>query len=219
MRILFVDNHPEFTAVVISTFLGEHEVIVVATIAGARLALETATFDVALVDYDLDDGKGDELVRWIRGRAISLPLIAVSARAEGNQTLVDAGVDGVCAKTTFAGIRAVLAEVCRQRVVERRCAVGEQVSQLPEVLVHMFKTYFNVDCFTKDWVDRVKHALLATGRDASFRSALADAINRDTVTPAQYERLTYEDFDTQEDLNQWLRQVWADLYGDAPIVA
>ncbi len=35
MRILFVDDHPEFTATVIEQFLREHDVIVVPTIEGA----------------------------------------------------------------------------------------------------------------------------------------------------------------------------------------
>lgn len=110
MKILFVDNHAEFTAVVAHAFLATHEVVIVPTVAAARAAAEASTFDVALVDYDLDDGKGDEFVRWIRAVSTQkrLPLIAVSARADGNRALVHAGVDHVCAKADFARIGMVL---------------------------------------------------------------------------------------------------------------
>jgi DNA-binding response OmpR family regulator len=115
VRILFVDNHPEFTAVVVGAFLVAHEVVIVPTIAAARAAIGGSDFDVALVDYDLDDGKGVEFVRWVRAANSKLPLIAVSARAEGNDALVAAGTDRVCAKTDFARIGAVLDELVRAR--------------------------------------------------------------------------------------------------------
>jgi DNA-binding response OmpR family regulator len=111
VRILFVDNHPEFTEVVIRQFLGSHEVTVVPTLAGAKRALATAEYDVALVDYDLDDGKGDELVRWLHAEGLRVPTIAVSARSEGNDALLAAGVRAVCPKIAFSGIGATIATV------------------------------------------------------------------------------------------------------------
>jgi DNA-binding response OmpR family regulator len=108
VRILFVDNHPEFTATVIEQFLRDHEVVVVPTIAAAKRHVETATFDVVLVDYDLDDGKGDELIRWIRRSDAQARLIAVSARDSGNAALRAAGADDVCSKLGFSSIRALL---------------------------------------------------------------------------------------------------------------
>jgi DNA-binding response OmpR family regulator len=111
MRILFVDNHPEFTATVIASFLREHEVVVVPTIAGAKERFAASAFDVVLVDYDLDDGKGDELVRWLRVTDSGARIIAVSARDRGNEALVAAGANSVCPKIGFARIQAVLHEV------------------------------------------------------------------------------------------------------------
>lgn len=111
MRILFVDNHPEFTAVVTGAFLSAHEVVIVPTIGRARSTLEALAFDAVLVDYDLDDGKGVELVRAIRSSNARLPIIAVSSHDEGNAALVDAGADAVCGKLGFARIEATLAEV------------------------------------------------------------------------------------------------------------
>jgi len=122
VRILFVDNHPAFTATVVATFLSNHEVVIVPTVAGARRALDgtgealVTPFDAVLVDYDLDDGKGDDLVRWIRSSADGtttlmrcIPIVAVSARDEGNTALVAAGADAACGKLAFATIESVLA--------------------------------------------------------------------------------------------------------------
>ncbi|MEO8553831.1 MAG: response regulator [Kofleriaceae bacterium] len=112
MRILFVDNHPEFTAMVTAAFLAAHDVTIVPTLVAAKAALAVDAFDVALVDFDLDDGKGDALVRWLRATGRRLPIIAVSARAEGNAALVAAGADATCGKLVFATIGDVLARVC-----------------------------------------------------------------------------------------------------------
>ena len=109
MRILFVDNHAELTSVVTAAFLAAHEVSIVPTIAGARAALAANAFDVALVDYDLDDGKGDELVRSLRAAGSTLKLVAVSSHDAGNAALSRAGADAVCGKLAFARIEAVIA--------------------------------------------------------------------------------------------------------------
>ena len=111
MRVLFVDNHAEFTASVVPLFLARHDVVVVPTIAAAKQQVDSTTFDVVLVDYDLDDGKGDELVRWIRRSGASVKLLAVSARDTGNEALVSAGVDAVCSKLNFSSIETVLRQV------------------------------------------------------------------------------------------------------------
>jgi len=113
MRILFVDNHREFAAVVTGAFLASHEVAIVPPIAAARVALDASTFDVALVDFDLDDGKGDELVRSLRGAGSKLKIVAVSSHDAGNAALSTAGADAVCGKLAFAKIEAILAEVTR----------------------------------------------------------------------------------------------------------
>ena len=50
---------PLFAANVISQFLPRHLVTVAPSLAEARKALAAGSFDLLLVDYDLDDGKGD----------------------------------------------------------------------------------------------------------------------------------------------------------------
>jgi DNA-binding response OmpR family regulator len=107
MRILFVDNHPEFTAIVVPTFLAADTVVIVPTIAEAKQCFASASFDVVLVDYDLDDGKGDEFVRWLRTTS-AVRIVGVSARDRGNEALVAAGADAVCAKIHFSKIQHAL---------------------------------------------------------------------------------------------------------------
>ncbi len=51
MRVLDVEDHATFAAVVTTTFLTEHSVETVGTVRAA-LQRTFASFDVALVDYD-----------------------------------------------------------------------------------------------------------------------------------------------------------------------
>lgn len=61
-------------------------------------------FDVVLVDYDLDDGKGDDLVRELMSRVTRPEIIGISARPEGNAALRAAGADAVCSKLRFSEV-------------------------------------------------------------------------------------------------------------------
>jgi DNA-binding response OmpR family regulator len=107
MRILFVENHLPFARGVMRQFLAEHEVTLVPTLAEARQALADP-FHVVLVDYDLDDGQGDELVRELRRAGNPLRVIAVSSHDAGNEALIAAGADAVCGKLDFARIGSLL---------------------------------------------------------------------------------------------------------------
>ena len=91
---------------------------------------------------------------------------------------------------------------------------------VPELLAHVLKTYCNVNYFTSDWHERVKRMLNNPNfpdKAAQFRKELAEAIVHHTITPKQYEELTDEEFDTPEDLEKWLREVWRDFYADESI--
>ena len=120
MKILFVENHALFAATVVDQFLCLHELTIVPTVTAALAAVEHGPFDVLLVDYDLDDGKGDQVVRHVRARGIDVPIVAVSARPEGNQAMIDAGADTLCHKRDFARIERVLAsaQMARQQKIE-----------------------------------------------------------------------------------------------------
>lgn len=71
--------------------------------------------DVALVDYDLDDGKGDEFVARLRASGSRMLVIGVSSHAAGNAALVQAGADATCGKLHFADIGETLERLATRR--------------------------------------------------------------------------------------------------------
>ena len=108
MKILFVENHAVFAQTVTAKFLCDHQVEIVSSISGAWTAIVANRFDVVLVDYDLDDGKGDQLVRGIRGQNLPVRIVGVSSHDDGNAAIRQAGADEICSKTNFADIGSVL---------------------------------------------------------------------------------------------------------------
>jgi DNA-binding response OmpR family regulator len=108
MKILFVENHAVFAAQVIPLFLSSHAITLVPSMAEARRALSTSEFDLLLVDYDLDDGKGEELLKEIRANHSDIPVIGVSSHEAGNRALLKAGANSVCSKMDFDQIQTVI---------------------------------------------------------------------------------------------------------------
>jgi len=85
MKILLVENHGEFVAVVVPAFLAAHEVTTVTSLDAARAAVAAGRFDAILVDYDLDGGKGDKLVSWLAAARVATPVIAISSHDVGKR--------------------------------------------------------------------------------------------------------------------------------------
>lgn len=108
MRILFVENHARFARLTTRQFLHEHEVTIVSSSAAARAALNQ-TFDVVLVDYDLDDGKGDALIGELSQRNQRPRIVAISSHQVGNAALMAAGANMICDKMNFAKVAFVIA--------------------------------------------------------------------------------------------------------------
>jgi DNA-binding response OmpR family regulator len=106
--ILYLENHAVFAEQVTRKYLANHKVTVVPSLSAARQALKTASFDLILSDYDLDDGKGDEFVRECRTNRLNLPIIAVSSHDAGNSALIQAGATAVCGKMEFDQIGQVI---------------------------------------------------------------------------------------------------------------
>jgi CheY-like chemotaxis protein len=115
MRLLWVENHAVFARLAGRQFLSGHDVTVVPSLVEARRALAEHAFDVVLVDYDLDDGKGASLVALLWDLPERPAMIAVSAHEAGNEALVQAGADAVCPKARFAQIEAVIARAVASR--------------------------------------------------------------------------------------------------------
>lgn len=108
MKILYVENHAIFARQVCQQFLSAHQAKVVASLASARQALANEPFDLLIVDYDLDDGKGDELVRAARVLRPKLMIIGASAHEVGNTALHKAGASAICGKMEFDRIQSVI---------------------------------------------------------------------------------------------------------------
>jgi len=104
MKILYVENDAVFASVVVAEFLRNHEVVVVPTVAQAIDRVQAERFAAALVDYDLDDGKGCTVVRALRRLGFRGRIVAVSSHQVGNTALREAGADDVCPKLSFAQI-------------------------------------------------------------------------------------------------------------------
>lgn len=83
----------------------------VSTLASARQSLAQEEFDLLIADYDLDDGKGDEIVRMCRVLQPDMKIIAASSHDAGNAALLKAGATAVCGKMEFDKIGTVIARL------------------------------------------------------------------------------------------------------------
>ncbi len=108
VKILYLENYAVFAQQVVRQFLSNHQVTVVPSLAAARAALLSNSFDLILSDFDLDDGKGAVFVRECRASHSHVPVIAVSSHEEGNAALVQAGACAVCSKMQFDRIGSVI---------------------------------------------------------------------------------------------------------------
>ena len=102
-----VENHAVFAEIAVRQFLASHDVTVVASLAAARERLPFG-FDVVLVDFDLDDGKGDALVRELVASGFRGRIIAISSHDAGNAALVEAGAHAACPKARFSELGGML---------------------------------------------------------------------------------------------------------------
>jgi DNA-binding NtrC family response regulator len=111
MNILFVENHQIFAKFVTGKFLNQHQVTIVPKIADAWAILSKEQIDIVLVDFDLDDGKGDKLVEKIKAHHLNVKMVAVSSHNSGNMALQKAGADAICGKFEFSRIGAVIEQL------------------------------------------------------------------------------------------------------------
>ncbi len=108
MKILYVEDNAVFAVQACRQFLSAHAVTVVPSLVAARTALANEQYDLLLVDYDLEDGKGDELVRLCRNQYPGLGMIGASSHHAGNTALLKAGAQAACGKVDFARIPSMI---------------------------------------------------------------------------------------------------------------
>lgn len=103
-----------FAETVVTQFLSAHEVEIAESVAIARKAIATGpAFDAVLVDYDLPDGKGTEVVRQLRANRFKGRIVAVSAKDEGNAELRSAGAHAICKKAELHQLATTLNQLSR----------------------------------------------------------------------------------------------------------
>jgi CheY-like chemotaxis protein len=137
MRILYVENHAVFAANVTQQFLSQHNVTVTPSLEDARKALQDQRFDAVIVDYDLDDGKGDTLVRELRQHDRNLMIVAASSHDEGNGVILRAGATTVCNKLNFDKIQAVLENSTRNAHGLLWWVIPEVLAGMPMPFIHL----------------------------------------------------------------------------------
>lgn len=73
------DNH---IADIVKEYLEQkkYSVFIFSTIAEAKAALENRMPDIVLIDWNMPDGKGDSLCRWMRTKWDTLPIIFLTVR-------------------------------------------------------------------------------------------------------------------------------------------
>ena len=109
--ILLVENHTVFAQTVCKEFLSGYAVDIVPSIEKALEAVSKKSYDCVLVDYDLDDGKGDILVPLIRSQYPNIKIVAMSSHDIGNNAILVAGAHVACSKMKFKNINLVLTEL------------------------------------------------------------------------------------------------------------
>jgi catechol 2,3-dioxygenase-like lactoylglutathione lyase family enzyme/CheY-like chemotaxis protein len=115
LKILYLESNPRFASVTIKAFLSKHAVTLVSNLSDARQELAVGKFDVALIDYALEDGQGDDLVYDLKAQRTCPVIIATSPLPQGNAALMEAGADAVCGKMEFQNIEAVMAEALARK--------------------------------------------------------------------------------------------------------
>lgn len=114
-RLLLIEDHQWFRQALAMFFEQEPDLEVVeqaGTLAECRDDI-LDDVDVAVVDLNLPDGDGVDLIRWIRAFAphVSVLVLTISLDPERHEMAVEAGADEVISKA--ASIEGILAAVRR----------------------------------------------------------------------------------------------------------
>jgi hypothetical protein len=91
-------------------------------------------------------------------------------------------------------------------------AINMKKSDIPDPLADLLKSYCNVNAVSISDLTHDLRTSINPEIAKQFRQQLADAISKKNISPEQYESLTGEDFDTQEELNSWLQELWNELF-------
>lgn len=173
VRLMLVDDHAAFREPMAFWLDREPGLTVVAqagTLAEARALVGTLPIDVVLIDLDLPDGFGADLIRDLRRRhpdATSLVLTASSQRRDQAQA-IEAGAAYVMLKS--APVAEIVGAI-------RRLAAGEALL-LPQEVIELLR--FAAERHTSEMVARQALARL-TPREIETLQALAAGLGNDEI--------------------------------------
>ncbi|MGJ4856701.1 response regulator [Labrys sp. La1] len=117
MRVLLVEDEPRMAAALRSALTVKHDMVMdhVATLADAELVAGDIDYDAILLDRQLPDGDGLDLVARLRSRGVMLPIIVITAKGAVPErvTGLELGADDYLAKPfaldeLLARLRAVM---------------------------------------------------------------------------------------------------------------
>ena len=87
-RLLLVEDNPQIVKGLTYTLQGEgYALTACGTLCAAQTTVFGAPFDLAIVDLNLPDGSGTELVRLIKDRLPELPVLILTARDDENDVV------------------------------------------------------------------------------------------------------------------------------------
>lgn len=84
---------------------------------------------------------------------------------------------------------------------------------IPQPMRDILRRYLNVEADALSSLKRMLVRPESAQRAALLREQLEQTIREARITPEEYEALTGEDFDSQQELLTWLQQLWEQLYG------
>lgn len=96
---------------------------------------------------------------------------------------------------------------------------GNMQEKNETVLDYVLGLYFHVNHGfgiddVKNYLDNPK----VSDRSQLFKKELAQAIVNHSIGTKEFERLTADDYETQEEVDEFLKtEIWQPLYGDEPI--
>jgi hypothetical protein len=83
---------------------------------------------------------------------------------------------------------------------------------IKEPLKTILRKYCHVECYDPQLIREVISTAKGFPYDVElFKAQLREAIDNKLISPEEYEELTEEDFDSQEDLQVWLEEFWSEL--------
>ncbi|CCN72614.1 hypothetical protein VIBNISFn118_630004 [Vibrio nigripulchritudo SFn118] len=83
---------------------------------------------------------------------------------------------------------------------------------IKEPLRTVLRKYCHIECYDAELIKRAVNSGKGFPYEIElFKLQLREAIDQSSICPVEYEQLTDEDFDSVEELNEWLEELLCDL--------